>query len=112
MRTTTVLLLEFVALASPLVRAGGEPLCEDFAHAFYLIAQNKDRGVSKEAQIQHLLDVAGVGSPSELGGGDRFTLRAIEFVYRYPDSNAETIRGLILGRCHVDANGKLHVEDL
>jgi len=81
--------------------------CERFSIPFYLIAKSKDAGLSQEQQTEVLYSEAGTRDPRLLDVPRRYTLSAINFVYRYPDKTAEEIKALVLDRCTVDQNGRV-----
>jgi hypothetical protein len=81
-------------------------VCEGLAYVFLLIAQEKDRGSTKNAQIEMVresVDNPFVTRPDETL---RHLLQVVDLVYRRSDSSAPEIEASVLDGCAVDERGR------
>jgi hypothetical protein len=90
---------------TPVPPNDGEP-CAGLAYVFLLIAQEKDRGSTREAQIEMVresVDSPFVSRPDETL---RHLLHVVDLVYRCPDSSAGEIEAIVRDGCVVDEQGR------
>jgi hypothetical protein len=81
------------------------PACLELASAYHSIAKNKDLGSSKERQLMLVRRVA-FEDPAANVESLAFMEHVVEFVYRYPDEDAEAIRQRVLADCELDPDGE------
>jgi len=77
--------------------------CARLANAFYRIADQKNHGVTKEAQIEVMHEA------TRRPGADamrRHWLHMIDLVYRFSDASAQEIGMTVLDHCAVDGRGQ------
>lgn len=89
-------------------RAAPRP-CVELANAFASIAAYRNRGVSREEQVEIARDSAG-GDESD--ATFRQWLYMIDLVYRYSDASAEEIGWTVLDHCSLDDAGRATVTTL
>jgi hypothetical protein len=80
--------------------------CENLAYVFLLIALERDRGSTKEAQIEMARESVESPFVSRPEHTLRHLLHVIDLVYRYPDSSAREIEAIVLEGCVVDDQGR------
>jgi hypothetical protein len=91
--------------ATPLPPVGGG-VCQDLAYVFFLVARNKDEGLSKREQLA--MAEAGVENPfaADPDRTRHYWSRVIDFVYRDPDADAQEVRSRVEGDCRVNERGQ------
>jgi hypothetical protein len=93
------------APATSVPRNPSDP-CEGLAYVFFMIGEGRDRGITKQQQIEKARE--GVESPfvrRQEETADHW-IRAIELVYREPDADAHEIERRVLDRCSVNERGQ------
>lgn len=80
--------------------------CTRLSREFVQIAQKRDRGETRHAQIEHAYDVADDPATSDPNGTLRYLMQTIDFVYGRPDVSAEGIGALVQGSCLVNDEGR------
>jgi hypothetical protein len=87
--------------------------CVSLAAGFHHVATLRDRGMTREAQVEAALAGArtAVDGEPQLSAAQRFTLWVIDLVYE-SGLDADTLRDVILERCHVDDEGQLRLAGL
>jgi len=90
--------------APPPPRSGGP--CADLAFAFFLVAEKRDHGSTRDEQIEALQ--AGVASPFAQRPEQTLEelLHVVDLVYRRPDASARELEALVRERCVVDERGQ------
>jgi hypothetical protein len=86
---------------TPIPPKSGE-VCADLAYVFLLVAEEKDRGSTKEAQIEMMretVDNPFVSRPNETL---RHLLQVVDLVYGRSDATAREIEAIVLDDCVVD----------
>jgi hypothetical protein len=83
--------------------------CVQLANAFAALAETRDRGVSREQQIE----IARARSPEEEDHAklDQW-LQMVDLVYRHSEAGPEEIGWTVLDHCSVDMNGRARVTTL
>jgi hypothetical protein len=107
--TTTALALLILACQVPPkthVPPESGDACANLAYVFFLIADARDRGDTKEDQIEKLQ--ASVENPFATRRETtlRSLLGVVDLVYLRPDESAEEIRESVLADCAVDERGR------
>jgi hypothetical protein len=83
-----------------------EGVCAQLAYAFFLVAEKRDRGSTREDQIEtarESVDNPFARHPDETLA---FLLRMVDFVYRRPEASAEQIQAQVMEGCAVDQRGQ------
>jgi hypothetical protein len=86
---------------TPVPPAGGD-VCANLAYVFLLVAEERDRGSTKEAQIETVresVDSPFVTRPEETL---RYLLRVVDLVYERSDASASEIEADVRDSCIVD----------
>jgi hypothetical protein len=112
----SLLLVLVASVLGPLACAGGTgrsgrgpgPACVTLAKTFFVIAAHKNRGVTREEQLELVHAAAGDRSERTL----RHWVHVIDLVYRYSDASAREISFTVLDQCRVDAQGRASVQTL
>lgn len=91
-------------VAASVRRSGG--VCADLAHAFYLVAEKRDRHVPKTTQVQ--LAQESVQNPyvSDPRRTLQDLLHVIDLVYANPELGAREIEASVLDHCRVNGRGQ------
>lgn len=83
-----------------------ENACESLAYVFFLVAENRDRGRTREEQVEMMR--ASVDNP--FAKHPEKTLRSllgvVDLVYQRTDASADEIRDSVLHTCSVDETGR------
>jgi hypothetical protein len=87
---------------------GPDRTCTELAYAFYVVAEEKDRGTSKEAQIEKARESLRTADPAALSQ----MLHIIDLVYRFSDGTPQDIGATVLDNCAIDQNGQAVVRTL
>jgi hypothetical protein len=100
--------LQGCASAKPVtpVPPEGGGVCQDLAYVFFLVAEQKQRGLSRDAQIARLReDVRNPFStrPEETLGQLE---QVVEQVYETPHTSARELEASVLDHCRVDERGQ------
>ncbi len=106
MGTTLLALACQNAPMSPVPPSRSDP-CGDLAYVFMLVAENRDRGQSREEQIEALGESVHspfVGRPDQTL---RTLTRVVDAVYAAPRASPAEIEDSILRQCRVDAQGRV-----
>lgn len=101
-----LLLLACQAPPTSHVRAADTGVCADLAYIFLLIAEERDRGSTREAQIERVresVDNPFVTRPDETL---RHLLQVVDLVYRRSDASATEIQEIVLDGCAADEDGR------
>jgi hypothetical protein len=79
--------------------------CEGLAYVFFLVAENRDRGRSREEQIERAREsvVNPFAAEPRQAGND--LIHVIDLVYRQPEASASEIESQVRDDCEVDDNG-------
>ncbi len=87
-------------------------VCEGLAYVFFLVAENRDRGSTREEQIEGARE--GLGNPftSQPGQTGRDLRYVIDLVYRYPEASAAEIEARVRDGCRVNERGQAVLETL
>jgi hypothetical protein len=89
--------------AVPAPRGGA---CSDLAYAFFLVAEKKDRGASKDEQIEALRESIATPFATQPDRTLRQLERVVEIVYRNPELSAAQIQARVRDDCVVDEQGR------
>jgi hypothetical protein len=90
---------------TPMPPAGGG-VCEDLAYVFFLVAEQKQRGVSRDAQIERLReDVRNPFSTRPEVTFDQL-VQVVERVYETPHASALELEARVLDHCSVNERGE------
>jgi hypothetical protein len=92
-----------LTVAVPETRGG---VCSDLAYAFFLVAEKKDRGASKDAQIEALRQSIDTPFATQPDQTLRHLERVVEIVYRNPELSARQIEAKVREDCVVDEQGR------
>lgn len=108
MRTITIAAIFLACHAparTPTPPQGGDA-CDSLAYVFFLIAENKDRGKTREEQIGMVR--AGVDNPfaTRPDATLQSLLGVVDLVYERPDESADEIRTSVLEACSVNEKGQ------
>jgi hypothetical protein len=113
---TSSLVLVFVAGCATSTHApaaaAGQPAaaCQAFAQPFVLVAEQRDGGKSKQAQLTDVLMINSDNLSPEDQAAEQVTLHwtkvAIELAYSRRELSPQDIRKYVLTHCSVDADGK------
>ncbi|MEM7411197.1 MAG: hypothetical protein AAF430_13255 [Myxococcota bacterium] len=88
------------------LRGNQDDPCGNLAYAFYMIAEQRDRRVPKEKQLETLqksVQSPFVTQPSQAYRG---LVAIVDRVYAAPETTPERFEAEILGRCTVDTAGR------
>ncbi len=119
-KLTTCGALALVALAcetaqsparTPEPRANADA-CEGLAYVFFLVAEQRDRGSTREEQLektQESLESPFTSDPGQTGRDLRYV---IELVYRYPEASAAEIEAKVRDGCRVNEQGQAVLQTL
>ena len=95
-------LLTLPQLAAGDAAAGREPVCQDLAYLFYVLAEYEGRGDSKASQLRWVQESFGRdGDPQH----ERLLERALEYVYA-TDATPREIHADVRRSCSVDERGR------
>jgi hypothetical protein len=81
-------------------------VCANLAYVFLLVAREKDRGTTKEAQIEMLRESVDNPFVTQPDQTLRHLLQVVDLVYQCPDSSAHEIEAMVLDGCVVDDQGQ------
>ena len=84
-------------------RNSGDP-CQNLAYTFYLVAEYKERGASRESQERIARKRVGRSAESL----DQW-LHVVDLVYRYSDGEPYEIGATVLDNCEIGPGGKAAV---
>jgi hypothetical protein len=84
----------------------GGGACVDLAYAFFVVADKRDHGSTREEQMQAVRE--GVDGPFAVHPERTLAdlQRVVDLVYRRPDVNAREIEALVREHCVVDERGQ------
>jgi hypothetical protein len=89
---------------TPIPPASGD-VCQDLAYVFFLVAEQKQRGLSRDAQIARLReDVRNRFSTRPEQTLDQL-VQVVELVYETPHADARELEASVLDHCSVDERG-------
>lgn len=83
----------------------GDP-CADLAYVFFLVADARDRGETKDAQIENMRSSVDNPFTARREPTLRSLLGVVDRVYLRSDESAEEIRSSVLSDCSVDEQGR------
>ncbi len=81
--------------------------CAELAYVFYLVAENRDRGQTREQQVEALGESVQSPFVGEPGPTLRALERVVDAVYATPDASAAEIEDSVLLSCTVNAQGQV-----
>ena len=79
--------------------------CEGLAYVFFLVAEERDGGTSREEQIERARQSVAnpfAGEPRQAGND---LLHVIDLVYRHPEASPSEIEAQVRADCEVDERG-------
>ncbi len=84
----------------------GANACESLAYVFFLVAENRDRGRTREEQVEMMR--ASVDNPFAKQPEEtlRSLLGVVDLVYQRTDAGADEIRDSVLQSCSIDETGR------
>ena len=89
--------------AVPATRGGA---CSDLAYAFFLVAEKRDRGASKDAQMEALRQSIDTPFATQPDQTLRQLEQVVEIVYRNRELSAPQIQAKVSDDCVVDEQGR------
>ncbi|HEX7814640.1 hypothetical protein [Dyella sp.] len=98
-------LVATAALADTATTDSAPPECVSFARPFYLIARNRDRGVTKVAAMANVKRSR--GEDNSPGMPDNWMTMTVTTVYNYPAVPPEELQARAQRACSLDAEGKV-----
>ncbi|HEY9133381.1 MAG TPA: hypothetical protein VIM98_16615 [Dyella sp.] len=86
--------------------------CVNFARPFYLIARNRDRGVTKSAAMSNFKRNKSHEDDADPNAPENWMATTVNAVYNYPNIAPEELQSRALKACTVDAAGKIQFKGL
>ena len=93
------------APATTQVGPGNGEVCAQLAHVFFLVAQSRDKGASREDEISRLRESVQNRFVKNPDQALRQLIRVVDLVYLARDESADSIRGRVQADCDVNRRG-------
>ena len=94
-------------LAETVVEDTPPAACVSFARPFYLIARNRDRGVTKVNAMSNVKRNKNHDDDADPNAPENWMVSAVTAAYNYPDVTPNELQNRALKACSVDATGKI-----
>ncbi|BDU22414.1 hypothetical protein [Dyella sp. GSA-30] len=108
----TLSLLGTDVLAETVVEDTPPAACVSFARPFYLIARNRDRGVTKASAMSNFKHNKNREDDADPNAPENWMATTVTTVYNYPNVTPDELQNRALKACSVDATGKIQFKGL
>ena len=99
-------------LAETVVEDTPPPACVSFARPFYLIARNRDRGVTKASAMSNFKRNKNREDDTDPNASENWMAATVTAVYNYPNIAPDELQNRALKACSIDATGKIQFKGL
>lgn len=105
-------LLAIMPMPAAFATDAPSPACASFARPFYLIARNRDRGVTKDTAISNYKHGKSRNDQDDPTMPPNWMQQVITTVYNYPNTSGDELERRAVAACSVDAEGKVQFAGL
>jgi hypothetical protein len=114
-RIAVVIMLSLLGtnvLAETVVTDAPPAACVSFARPFYLIARNRDRGVTKDSAMATVKRNKNHDDDTDPNAPENWMAATITTVYNYSSVAPDELQSRALKACSIDATGKIQFKGL